>query len=178
MKKILSILFMFFATTTIAQNNDYLISLDGLGSLKIGMPLADLQKQLQTKIILKVINIDSVVLTETVKAKYKGVPVELDLIKRGDNTIVLDGISTSSPLCKTKSGIGIGATKLQIIAAYDGLHIDARPSYTEVGDTLIKSKTKSSITIKRDTEGYAIVFQLLNKKVVSFSIYPIFDDEE
>jgi len=69
MKKIFPILFMFLSATAVAQNKDYLISLDGLGSLKIGMSLAELQKQLQTKIILKVIDIDSVRLKEKVKAK-------------------------------------------------------------------------------------------------------------
>lgn len=177
MKKILLFLFILHATTVVAQNKDYLLSTDGIGPIKLGMSLTDLEKLLQKKITLKVIDIDSVVLVETIKTKYKGIDVEIDLIKRQDY-IAVDGISTKSPLCKTKSGIGIGATKLQVIAAYDGYHIDARPDYTEDGDKLIKSKNKSSITVKEDREGYAIVFSLLNNKVTSFSIYPIYDDEE
>ena len=177
MKKILLFSFIFLATTAVAQNKDYLLSTDGIGPIKLGMSLTDLEKLLQKKITLKVIDIDSVVLVETIKTKYKGIDVEIDLIKRQDY-IAVDGISTKSPLCKTKSGIGIGATKLQVIAAYEGYHIDAKPDYTEVGDKLIKSKNKSSITIKEDREGYAIVFSLLNNKVISFSIYPIYDDEE
>lgn len=177
MKKILLFLFILHATTVVAQNKDYLLSTDGIGPIKLGMSLTDLEKLLQKKITLKVIDIDSVVLVETIKTKYKGIDVEIDLIKRQDY-IAVDGISTKSPLCKTKSGIGIGATKLQVIAAYEGYHIDAKPDYTEVGDKLIKSKNKSSITIKEDREGYAIVFSLLNNKVISFSIYPIYDDEE
>ncbi len=179
MKKILPFLFIMLATSVVAQNKDYLLSLDGIGSLKIGMPLAELQKQLQTKITLKVIDTDSVRLTETVNAKYKGIDVEIDLFKRQDNIIVLDGISSSSSLCKTKSGIGIGSTKLQIIAAYDGYHIDAKPYYDyDSDDQPRKNKTKSTVTIKEDREGYAIVFTLVNKKVVSFVVLPIYDDEE
>lgn len=177
MKKILLFSFIFLATTAVAQNKDYLLSTDGIGPIKLGMSLTDLEKLLQKKITLKVIDIDSVVLVETIKTKYKGIDVEIDLIKRQDY-IAVDGISTKSPLCKTKSGIGIGATKLQVIAAYEGYHIDAKPDYTEDGDKLIKSNTKSSITVKEDREGYAIVFSLLNNKVISFSIYPIYDDEE
>lgn len=177
MKKILPLLFMFVTTTTIAQNKDYLLSLDGIGSLKLGMPLVELEKVLETKIILKVIDVDPVVLVETINAKYKGIDVEISLGKRQDY-IAVDGISASSPLCKTKAGIGIGSTKLQIIAAYEGYHIDARPDYTEDGDRLIKSKTKSSVTVKEDVEGYAIIFNLINNKVVSFDILPIYDDEE
>ena len=178
MKKILPFLFMLLATTTIAQNKDYLLSLDGIGPIKLGMPLVELQKLLQTKIKLKVIDVDSVRLVETIKAKYKGIDVEIDLIKRQDY-VAVNGISTSSPLCKTKAGIGIGSTKLQIIAAYEGYHIDAEPLFEYEGDEKPKkNKTKSTITVKEDTEGYAIVFSLLNNKVVSFEIYPIFDDEE
>ncbi len=179
MKKIVSLLFILFATTVVAQNKDYLLSTDGIGVLKIGMPLAELQKLLQTKITLKVIDIDSVRLTETVKAKYKGIDVEINLYKRQDNIIILDGISSGSPLCKTKSGIGVGSTKLQIIAAYEGYHIDATPVFEYGSDNKPKkNKTKSTVTVKEDVEGYAIIFNLLNNKVVSFDVLPIYDDEE
>jgi len=179
MKKILPVLFLFLSATTIAQNKDYLLSLDGIGFIKLGMPLTDLEKVLKTKVTLKVINVDSVVLVETINAKYKGINVEIDLIKWQNDVIAVNGISASSPLCKTKSGLGIGASKLQIIAAYDGYYIDAEPVYEyESEEKPKKSKTKSTITIKEDEEGYALVFSLLNNKVVSFSIYPIFDDEE
>ncbi len=162
---------------TKTENSDYLISLDGIGALKLDMPLVELEKLLQKKITLKVIDVDSVQLTETIKEKYKGIDVEIDLIKLQGYTTV-DGIRTSSPLCKTKSGIGIGSTKLQIIAAYEGYHIDARPDFSMDGDAVQKSQTSSSVTVKEDEEGNAIVFNLLNNKVVSFVIYPIYDDEE
>lgn len=178
MKKVLPLLFIFFVTTVTAQNKDYLLSTDGIGSLKLGMPLTELEKVLKTKIILKVIDVDSVVLVETIKAKYKGIDVAIGLWKRQDY-IAVDGISTNSPLCKTKSGIGIGSTKLQIIAAYDGYHIDAEPVYDyESDDKRIKNKTKSTVTVKEDREGYAIIFNLVNNKVVSFDILPMYDDEE
>lgn len=178
MKKILPVLFIFLSTTTIAQNKDYLLSLEGIGSLKLEMPVTELEKVLKTKVVLKEINIDTIRLTETINVKYKGINVVIDLIKYQDETIVVNGISTDSPLCKTKSGIGIGSTKLQVISAYEGYYIDATPEYTMAGDTFLKNKTKSSITIKEAEEGNAIVFMLLNNKVVSFAIYPIFDDEE
>jgi len=178
MKKILLFLFMLVTTTTIAQNKDYLLSLDGIGSLKLGMPFVELEKVLNSKIILKVINVDPVVLVETIKVKYKGIDVEISLWKRQDY-IAVDGISASSPLCKTKSGIGIGSNKLQIIAAYDGYHIDAKPLFEYEGDNKPKRiKTKSTLTVKEAEEGYAIIFNLVNNKVVSFDILPIYDDEE
>lgn len=169
---------MLLTTTTIAQNKDYLLSLDGIGSLKLGMSLVELETVLKTKIVLKVINIDPVVLVETIKTKYKGIDVEISLWKRQDY-IAVDGISASSPLCKTKAGIGVGSTKLQIIAAYEGYHIDAMPVFEyDDNDKPKKIKTKSTVIIKEDREGYAIIFNLVNNKVVSFDILPIYDDEE
>jgi hypothetical protein len=178
MKKVLPLLFILFATATVAQNNNYLLSLDGIGALKLGMPLTELEKLLKTKITLKVINIDSVRLTETVNTKYKGIDVEINLWKRQDNSITVDGIKTSSSLCKTKTGLGIGSTRLQIIAAYDGYHIDAKPVFEYDTDKPVKSKTMSTVTVKEDEEGFAIIFNLVNNKVVSFEILPIYDDEE
>ncbi len=178
MKKIFPFLFMLLTTTTIAQNKDYLLSLEGIGPIKLGISLAELEKILQTKVALKVINIDSVSLTEKINAKYKDINVEIGLIKWQDETIAVAGISTSSPLCRTKSGIGVGATKLQIIAAYEGYHIDAKPVYDYDNDKPVKSKTMSTVTVKEDEEGYAIIFTLVNNKVVSFEILPIYDDEE
>ncbi|TXI35561.1 MAG: hypothetical protein E6Q58_00035 [Niabella sp.] len=178
MKKILPLFFIFLSTTAVAQNKDYLLSIEGIGPIKLAMPLTELEKLLQTKIKLKVIGIDPVVVVETVKAKYKGIDVEIDLFKRQDY-IAVDGMRTSSPLCKTKSGIGIGATKLQIIAAFEGYHIDAEPVYDYTADNkAIKNKTKTMVTVKEDDEGYAIIFHLVNNKVVSFEVLPIFDDEE
>ena len=181
MKKILPVIFIFFSAITAAQSKDYLLSLDGIGSLKLGMNLTELEKLLHTKITLKVIGVDSVMLFETIHAKYKSIDVELDLIKRQgipSDEIVVNGISTSSPLCKTKSGLGIGATKLELIAAYEGYYIDVKPDYTYNGDKPEKSETKSSVTIKEDEEGYALIFNLLNNKVISFQIIPMYDDEE
>lgn len=178
MRKIFLLLFIVVAANVSAQNKEYLLSLEGLGSIKLGMPLVELQKLLQTKITLKVIDVDPVMLVETIKAKYKDIDVDIDLIKRQDY-IAVDRISTNNPLCKTKSGIGIGSTKLQIIAAYEGYYIDATPVYDNGDDNKPqKSKTKSTVTVKENTEGYAIMFTLLNHKVVSFDIYPIFDDAE
>jgi len=176
MKKILPFLFMLMATTAVAQNKDYILSTDGIGALKLGMPLTELEKILQTKVKLKVINIDPVVLVETIKAKYKGIDVEIDLWKRQDY-IAVDGIRTRSPLCKTASGIGIGSNKLQIINAFEGYNIDILPVY-EGEDKPVKSKTKTMINVKEEAEGYAILFHLLNNKVVSIEIFPDYDDEE
>jgi len=176
MKKIFFILFIFISTITAAQSKDYLLSTDGIGALKLGMPLSDLEKILQKKITLKVIDVDPIALTEKIKAKYKNIDVEINLIKRQDG-IVVDGITSNSNLCKTTSGIGVGSDQLEIINAYDDYNVDLLPVY-EGTDNPVKSKTKKNILVKQGAEGYAILFHLINNKVVSFEIFPDFDDEE
>jgi hypothetical protein len=173
---------LFFAAQFQArgQKPDYLLSVEGIGPVKLGMSLDDLQKLVQTPITLKVIGIDSVVLTETVKTKYRGINLEIDLIKMFGTDragIAINGIIASSPLVKTKQGIGIGSTKLQIINAFENYHVDARPVFTD-WDRLIKSRTKTTVTVKEAKEGPAILFHLVNNRVVSFHIFPDYDDEE
>lgn len=177
MKKILSLFFILITAISSAQHKEYLLSNEGIGSLKIGMPLSELEKLLQKKINLKVIGVDPVVLVETVKVTYKGINVEINLIKRQDY-IAVDGITSNSPICKTKSGIGIGSTKLQIINAFEGYYIDLIPGNNSEGGHSIKKNIRGTVTVIEDEEGDAIVFSLKDNKVVSFSIYPIFDDEE
>jgi hypothetical protein len=85
-------------------------------------------------------------------------------------------IKASSPFCKTIKGIGIGSTKLQVIGAYDGYYMDIGPEYEADGS--VKSKRLSHIIIRKDREGNTILFNLVDKKVVSFEIFPYYDDEE
>ena len=49
MRKIFTVLFIFLSATLAAQNKDYLVSTNGIGALKLGMPLTDLEKILQKK---------------------------------------------------------------------------------------------------------------------------------
>ena len=52
MKKFFIFLFILLSTTIIAQNNDYLVSLDGIGTLKLGMKQVEVEKVLNKKIPL------------------------------------------------------------------------------------------------------------------------------
>lgn len=177
MKNFLLILLFVTGIRAIGQNKDYLLSLDGIGPLKLNMTVIELENLLQKKIVFKVIGIDSVVLTETIKTKYKGIDVEIDLVKLHGEPYVY-GIQANSSLVRTKDGIGLGSTKLQIINAYENYYVDAGPEFTERGEKLIKSKTKSTVLVKEASEGNAILFSLVNNKVVSFRIFPHYDDEE
>ncbi len=89
----------------------------------------------------------------------------------------LIGLKTSSALCKTESGIGIGADKLKIIATYEEDNLSMGPEF-EGEDFTKKSKTKYIIHINNYNRDRQIVFYLKNKKVVDIEVKIAFNDEE
>ncbi len=182
MKKIFLFLLILVTISAGAQNKDYLISLDALGAIKIGMTQAELEKILNKKVPLtNPTDTISGSWVDSAKIKYKNIDVELNFVRsyygKDSFNMVINYIKASSPLCKTASGIGIGSGKLQIIAAYEGYYMSISPVYLDE-DRKVKSKTQSTISIRREEEGDTITFHLVNKKVVSFEIYPVYDDEE
>jgi len=182
MKKICFLLFIKVATYATGQNKDYTISMNGLGSLKLGMNQAQLEKLLNQKLLL-----DNYLDTindhnwDTARLKYKGINVQLEFTRSYYAPNVfhmrLIGIRASSPLCKTATGIGIGSDRLKIIAGYDSYHVNIQPGYANYYQTE-QGKGKSTLSILDDaastldywSDAYTMVFYLLNKKVVSFEL--------
>lgn len=181
MKKVSLFLLILVSITASAQNKDYLITTDGLGAIKLGMSQAELEKILNKKVPLtNPTDTISGSWGDSAIIRYKNIDVELKFVRsyyaEGAFRMVITWIKASSPLCKTASGIGIGSGKLQIIAAYDGYYMYIWPEYSDEGR--VKSKTNSTISVRKDEEGNTIIFNLVNKKVVSIEILPVFDDEE
>ncbi len=77
MKKIFFLLFIAFIAKASAQNIDYIVSMSGIGALKIGMSQAELEKLLNQKFILK----NALDTTESwqgsIAARYKNINVTL-----------------------------------------------------------------------------------------------------
>jgi hypothetical protein len=96
----------------------------------------------------------------------------------------LIGIRTSSPLCKTETGIGVGSDRLKIITGYDNYHVKIQPGFYNYYQTE-KGKGKSTLSILDDaastmdtfSDAYTMVFYLLNNKVVSFELKANLRDE-
>ena len=124
MKKICFLFLILVATRAPAQNKDYIISMEGLGALKLGMTQTALEKLLNQKIKLTN-HLDTIndYFQDTARLKYKNIPVQLEFERNYTAPYTfhmrLIGIRASSPLCKTASGIGIGSDKLKIITAYE-----------------------------------------------------------
>ncbi|MDZ4807314.1 MAG: hypothetical protein SGI96_03505 [Bacteroidota bacterium] len=182
MKKICLILLITVTTHAVAQNKDYIISMEGLGAIKLGMTQVELEKLLNQKLLL-----DNYLDTindhnwDTARLKYKGINVQLEFTRSYYAPNVfhmrLIGIRASSPLCKTATGIGIGSDRLKIIAGYDSYHVNIQPGYANYYQTE-QGKGKSTLSILDDaastldywSDAYTMVFYLLNKKVVSFEL--------
>ena len=118
---------------------------------------------------------------DTVKAKYKEIEVSLyferQYVDEENSIMQLAGIETSSTLCKTASGIGIGDEKSTIISAYDDNPIYMGPEFEQVNDTTwLPSKTKYNINVKDDKYDKELIFHLLNKKVVALEAAIIMGD--
>jgi len=134
MKKIFLLLCIVASTTVTAQNKDYIISMEGIGAIKLNMKQAELEKLLKKKIPLtNPMDTVSGSWQDSAKIRYKNIDIELRF-QRGYVTndsfyMFITWIGTSSPLCKTITGIGIGSDKLKIISAYDGYYLSIQPSY-------------------------------------------------
>jgi hypothetical protein len=170
-------------TASVAQNNDYLVSMEGIGAIKIGMTQTELENLLNQKFILRNALDSAVSWQDSVKARYKNMDVTLFFQRSytAENVyyMYLIGLRTTDPICKTTSGISIGADKLQIIAATEDNDILMGPEYENVNDTTTtKSKTRYLISIKNETGTRKITLNLNNKKVVAIEVAIIFNDSE
>jgi hypothetical protein len=187
MKKICFLFFILAAVFATAQNKDYLISWNGLGALKLGMSQAEVEKVLNKKILLPN-SLDTInnYYDDTAKLTYKNIAVQLEFNRNyhipNEFYMQLIGIRSSSPLCKTATGIGVGTDNLKIIADYSKYHINIQPGFYSYYETE-KGKGKSTVRILDDaastmdgSDAYTIVFYLLNKKVVSFELKGKFND--
>jgi len=167
MKKLILSLLILITTKANAQNNSYIVTMDGIGAIKIDMKQDELEKLLNKKIPLTNPWDTSGAWYDSAKIKYKNIEIRIAFQRTYTDDknfyMGITGMQTSSPLCKTKSGIGIGSDKLKIIAAYED-------------NTLIV--TSDAITVRDNEDRRMIVFHLKNKKVVIIEPTTYFTDSE
>ncbi|MEO7983571.1 MAG: hypothetical protein ABI688_05785 [Bacteroidota bacterium] len=173
MKKIVVLLLMAVATHATAQTTEYIVSMSGIGPLRIGMTKADIEKILAKKIALHYLSPKDSGYADTIKTKYKSIDLILYLGKQyfdeDKEEIVLTGIRSGSALCKTRTGIGIGDDKIKVVTTYENYTLYIWPDWED--DTYTKrSKSRSVINVSSDDSQNTIVFHLVNKKVVAFEV--------
>lgn len=171
MRKLLWLFLLFLAAcgsknSAKNENTDYLLSMDGLDSLKLDMDKAQLEKLLNTQLKFK--NISTNNGADTIPVKYRGMDVLLYMDGSSDSTAMLRGIQTASSSCKTAKGIGTGSDKIAAIDAYEDNTKYVAPVYEEYP---VRSTTKSVVAVMDTALAYrAIVFHIVNKKVVSVEL--------
>ena len=168
-------------STDASVDSAFLLTTQGLGELKMGMDVKELEKVLGEKITLMNQNPQEVWI-DSAEIKYKGEPATVFFDRRylTDTTfdLVLGGIKTSGSGCKTGTGIGIGSGKDEIWNAYrEGYIFNMYPDYEDSTFTNF-SKTRSFIYVTTGEGDNAILFSLENDKVKMFELRRNYDDEE
>ncbi len=151
-------------------NSKYLISKDGIGELKIGMLKKDIEKLLQESLVMKHANDSGEIWSDTAIIKYGEMEVELSFQKvyseKPTDDMELYGLSTSSPLCRTADGLGVGDDKYAVLSAYENNPISMGPENIQINDTTWGfSKTNYNIYVSDDKYDKQITFLLTNNKV-------------
>ncbi len=105
MKKTFFLLFILAAAIATGQKNDYLVSMDGIGAIKIGMSHEELEKLLNKKIpLINPRDTSSGSWQDSAIIKYKSIQLNLDFQRtyKEDNSFYMrvTGMRTSHPLCK------------------------------------------------------------------------------
>ena len=177
MRKLIFFVMLATSVQLKAQNTDYLITMDGVGKLKIDMTVDEVEKLLGKKFNLSLNDEDGSYM-DTVKTKYKAIDVILYFERQYEDDTVykmaLYGMKVTNPLCKTKSGLGIGTDKIRLINDYETYFLRVAPDWTD--DTYMTlSKTKSSVYVYDHDSEKAIIFQLNNKKVASIEVLKIYE---
>jgi len=154
------------------EKGDYIITKEGINELKIGMPQADVEKLLNQKFVFKAMKDSVGYWNDTVKSKYKDLELSLyferQYVNDDSSFMQLSGMETSSPLCKTATGIAVGDEKSDIIPAYEDNPINMGPEWENTNDTTwVMSKKKKSNTVKDENRDKQLIFHLVNKKVTS-----------
>lgn len=154
--------------------SDYVITNDGINDLKIGMKQDEVEELLKQHLSFQTKKDAQGFWSDTVETKYKDLPLSLFFERFGeDSAMQVMGMETTSSLCKTTGGIGIGDDKSSILSQYDANPINMGPEWVPINDsTWSKSPTKYSISVSsmKDDNYNVIMFHLVNKKVVSMAV--------
>ncbi|MEP6699747.1 MAG: hypothetical protein ABJA85_00460, partial [Bacteroidota bacterium] len=141
MKRICFLFIIVAASCSPAEKKVEIISMNGLGALKLGMSQAEVETLLNEKLTMTKNYLDTLngSYQDTAKATYKNIPVQLEFqrsVYAPDKfRMRLIGIRASNPLCKTATGVGIGTDNLKIIADYDDYHVKIQPGYANYFQT-------------------------------------------
>jgi hypothetical protein len=172
-------LLLFIGSQALAQN-DYLITMNGIGALKLDMKQADVEKLLNKKFTLTNMREQEGSWMDTVKTKYKNQDITIYFERQYEDddkfNMVLCGFKVTNPIFKTQAGINVGTDKMKLINAYEQYRINLAPDYEDDTYTTL-SKTKATAFVSNDLSENGLVFYLTNKKVVALELMRYYGDD-
>ena len=173
MKQILILLLISNSFKVYAQNTSSLVSMNGIGDIKIGMKKAEVEKLTgQTIKLVNLVKKGDDWNRDTIRINYRDVSYEIvldkDYVNEKNQGFIVYEVKSNSSQLKTKSGIAIGDDKLKIVSTYGDYMIQIMPEYEK--DYTVKSKTKSTVWLYGDESGKVIIFYLTNNKVTGFCV--------
>ncbi len=160
-------LFAQASTTT----NDYQLSTGGIGPFKVGMTKSAVEKLLNTKLSLPKSLIPDGYEMDSIKATYKEIELLIIFYKSyyGNDTAMRTGVysvSSSSPLVKTKSGIGIGDDKIKIVKTYEQYRLEITPEWLDSKP----NPKRGTVTLFDNDNPKVIVFHLDNNIITQVEV--------
>lgn len=167
MKKIIQLLVCVCMFSFMAAQENFEVSTLRIGPFKMFMDKTEAEKLSGMK--LKLSDGES---KNTVK--YNGEIILVDIYERyvdekNPNALSVYGISTKSKKFKTKSGLGVGSTKDEVINAYKNYSsFSAYPAWNDKGEKL---KNESYFILNDDDAGTMLSFRFLNNIVTEMSVY-------
>ncbi|HNP21472.1 MAG TPA: hypothetical protein PKM63_10240 [Panacibacter sp.] len=169
--KLFSFLFLLCISLHTKSQTSVGVTMNGIGNLKIGMKLVDVEKLAGAPLKLNNILKDDWNF-DTIATRINGINFKLvfsrDYADEKKYDVTLREVSSSDSSLKTKSGITIGDDKLKIINTYEGYTIWIVPDYEN--DYTVRSKTRTTIFLFGDNSGNTILFHLFMNKIESMSV--------
>ncbi|MDP2453578.1 MULTISPECIES: hypothetical protein [unclassified Kaistella] len=173
MKKLLFlILFIFGMNLTFAQDNFDLSTLR-IGPYTVFMKNKDVEKFSKSKLTSFMGDDDYM---KTNKVNYLGEVIEISIMQnyddQGQNTggYQIYSLMTKSKKFRTKSGMGVGSTKDQLIDAYRNYpNFSVAQMWDEKTEKI--STTKSTFTLTDNDAGTLLSFIMINNVVTEVSVF-------
>ncbi|WP_292010510.1 hypothetical protein [Chryseobacterium sp.] len=164
MQKFISLLLFVFTFSFISAQEDFEASTLRIGPYKIDMEKSSVEKVSRTKVSH----------TGESSVTYKGESIRLLIDERyinekNTNAWVVYGIITKSRKFRTKSGVGVGSTKDEVINAYKNFQsFRAYPAWSETGEKL---KNENYFAIVDGDAGTELTFRFVNNIVTEISVF-------
>ena len=167
--KVLLLFFLFNALQGYGQTAAPVVTMSGIGEIRVGMKRGVLEKLIGRTVPVKNL-IRKEWAYDSVQFTFKEIAylVVLDKSREENSTeYIVREVRSSTLSLKTKSGVAIGDDRLKIVSTYPDYMIHLMPEYEN--DYTVKSKTRSTALLFADGET-VIIFYMTEGRITAFSV--------